>query len=585
MLRTSPLIDRAKALLPALPVLAFLVYFFGLPVLKILEGALYTPEAGFGLEQFRKITGNVVYAKVLSTTFVISFLTALISVVFGYPVAYFLSQLEIQSRARWVVWLLVPFWTSYLVKTFAWILILSRSGVLGNLTVGLGITKNPVSLVPSLAAVLICMVHGMLPLAVMTMLPIMQGINKQLTQAAETLGADRISSFFTVFLPLSAPGVAAGGLLVFITSLGFFITPALLGTPKETMVAQLVISAVLDLLNLPLAGALSVPLLVCAILVFIAYDRLAGLSSLSGEANTRRSDRLSAAFGAVLFSVGGVFSRLYYSAKRAAAPLAVETDLKSYVIVVFALLLIPIAVVIPISFTSSSFLAFPPTGFSLKWFKAFLVSPVWQAATIRSFLVATTTATFALVLGFGATLSMTRLPAKWAKSVFAFLIAPLIVPRIVIAVGLFYLYARLQLTGTNAGLVIGHTVLAIPYVVVTMSAAMKRFDWRLDDAARILGASAWKRLWTILLPLLLPGLIASFLFAFITSLDELTIAIFVSGGLKTTLPKQMWDEVQLSINPTLAAVSTMLVVVISISLILPVLLRRTTTRKIKEIGS
>jgi ABC-type spermidine/putrescine transport system permease subunit II len=573
VLASTALGRRANTLYSVLPALAFLVVFFGVPVFEILKGAVYTADAGLNLDQFKRLAGNAVYAKVLANTFIISFQTALLSVVVGYPVAYFLSQLGARWRSRWLIWILLPFWTSYLVKTFAWILILSHTGVLANLGLALGVTNEPVSLVPSRTGVLIGMVHGLLPLAVMTMLPIMQGINRQLTQAAETLGADRISAFFTVFLPLSAPGAAAGGLLVFITSLGFFITPALLGGPQETMAAQLAISAVLELLNLPFAGAISAVLLFCAILVFAAYDRLVGLSSLSGEASTESRGRISAAIGSMWFAVGRALSRLLAVTRRA-VPLPARWGLKSYTLAVAVMLSLPILVVVPIAFTSSSFLAFPPTGFSLRWFETFLFSPVWQAATLRSFLVATATAALALALGVGATLSLARLPQQWSKPVFAFLIAPLIVPRIVLAVGLFYLYARLGLSGTNVGLVLGHTVLAIPYVVVTMSATIKRFDWRLDDAARVLGASTAQRLRTVILPLLMPGLISSFLFAFITSLDELTIAIFVSGGLKTTLPKQMWDDMLLQLNPTLAAVATTLVVVISVAVFLAAFLKR-----------
>jgi len=141
-------------------------------------------------------------------------------------------------------------------------------------------------------------------------------------------------------------------------------------------------------------------------------------------------------------------------------------------------------------------------------------------------------------------------------------------------VGLFYLFARMGLTGTDAGLVLGHTVLAIPYVVVTMAAALKRYDWRLDDAAKILGASSSARLRTVMLPILLPSMASAFLFAFLTSFDELTIAIFVSGGLKTTLPKQMWDDMLLQVNPTLAAVSTTLLAIITLIIFAMAMLRR-----------
>jgi putative spermidine/putrescine transport system permease protein len=138
------------------------------------------------------------------------------------------------------------------------------------------------------------------------------------------------------------------------------------------------------------------------------------------------------------------------------------------------------------------------------------------------------------------------------------------VPRIVVAIGLLYLFASFGMTGSDLGLVIGHTILAIPYVVVTLSAGFRQFDWRLDDAARILGASMFGRLRTVLLPLLAGSITSALLFAFIVSFDDLTIAIFVSGGVNTTLPKQMWDSIQLAVTPTLAAVSTFLVLLITV---------------------
>ena len=344
----------------------------------------------------------------------------------------------------------------------------------------LGLLGGDASIVPSLAGVLIGMVHALLPLAVMTMLPIMQGIQQSLGQAAETLGAGPATRFFTVFLPLSAPGIAAAGLLVFITTLGFFIVPALLGSPRETMVAQLVIASVLELFDLRLAGALSALLLLCSIVVFYVYDRLAGLSSLAGEAPRRRG--ASGRMMGLLIALG----RLADPLARTASRMRAARPLRLYTLGVVALLVLPVIIVIPIAFTRGTFVSLPPQGFSLQWFETFLASPVWRAAFLRSFTVGFSTAALALALGFGATYALTRLSSRWAKPLFALFIAPLIVPRIVVAIGLLYLFARLGLTGTDAGLVIGHTVLALPYVVVTLAAGFKRFDWRLVDAAQIL---------------------------------------------------------------------------------------------------
>ena len=574
----SSWLSRARACLSAAPALAFLAVFFCLPVVEILQGAFYGAAGGISLSRFERLAATPVYAHVLGMTFLISLLTALGSVILGYPVAYMLAALSERSRSRWLVWLMIPFWTSYLVKTFAWILVLSRTGVLGTLLVSLGMKQAP-TLMPTLGAVIVGMVHALLPLAVMTMLPIMRSIGTQYRQAATTLGASNAQAFFSIYLPLSAPGVAAAALLVFITSLGFFVVPALLGSPRETMTAQLVISAVLDVFNLPFAGVLATVLLACSLVVFVLYDRVVGLSSLGGEApapgGRGRGMALSVLMpcGRAVDALHGAWRRVT-GRKNFAARGGMPLGLKVYSLIVIALLMLPIVIVLPIAFTKSDFLAFPPQGFSLRWFEAFLFSPVWQAALLRSIGVGLSTALAAVALGLGAALAMTRMSRAWSKSVFALLIAPLIVPRIVTAVGLFYLYARLGLAGTDAGLVIGHTVLAIPYVVVTLAAAFKGYDWRLDDAARILGANAWTRMRTVMLPLLLPAIASAFLFAFLTSFDELTIAIFVSGGLKTTLPKQMWDEIQLSVTPTLAAVSFVLIVAIALIVVLLSLFRR-----------
>jgi putative spermidine/putrescine transport system permease protein len=569
---------HAVRLLPIVPTLLFLLFFFIVPVGEILQGGLFNADGTFGLGQFERIAHTPVYAKVLWITFSISFLTAAISVLLGYPVAYLLSRLSARSRERWLLWIMLPFWTSYLVKTYAWMLLLSKTGVLSTIALALGLVSQTSGTIPSLTGVLIGMVHAMLPLAVMTMLPVMRGIDDRLAQAAETLGAERSTSFFTVFLPLSSPGVAAAGLLVFISSLGFFIVPALLGSPKETMIAQLVISSVLDLFDMRFAGALSTVLLLCSIAIFLVYDRLVGLSSLTGEVRDKRRGSRAQGLKLTLLMTAGRLSAPLVK-RRMMGPARAEGGfgpLRLYTFAILAVLVAPVLSVIPYAFTRSDFIAFPPRLFSFRWFGTFLQSPVWQSALIRSFEVGLGTAVLSLALGFGATLALTRMSQRASKPLFALLVAPLIVPRIVVAVGLLYLFANLGLTGTNLGLVIGHTVLAIPYVVVTLAAGFRQFDWRLDDAARVMGASPGRRIATIVLPLLMASVTAAFLFAFIVSFDDLTIAIFVSGGINTTLPKQMWDDIQLAITPTLAAVSTTLIVLIALVVFISSRLRRTT---------
>jgi putative spermidine/putrescine transport system permease protein len=153
----------------------------------------------------------------------------------------------------------------------------------------------------------------------------------------------------------------------------------------------------------------------------------------------------------------------------------------------------------------------------------------------------------------------------------------MILPHLIIAVALFYLYARIGLVGTSAGLVIGHTVIAVPYVVLTVMAVLKSYDQRLDQAAATLGARPSATIRRITLPLIRPGIISAAIFAFIISFDELTIALFTTGGLTATLPKQMWDDAVMKVSPALAAVSTLMLVFVSIMVLVAEWLRRRST--------
>jgi putative spermidine/putrescine transport system permease protein len=248
------------------------------------------------------------------------------------------------------------------------------------------------------------------------------------------------------------------------------------------------------------------------------------------------------------------------------------------VLAIVGFLALPALIVIPVSFTGGSFVNFPPEGLSLRWYDQYLGSNVWMEATVRSFAVAAVTGVLAMLLGVPAAFMLVRSRARAKTALLALILSPLIIPRIVVAVAVYVVYARIGLVGTSAGLVLGHTVLAVPYVVITMMAVLKTYDERLDQAAASLGASPWRTLTRITFPLLRGGMIASFLFAFITSFDELTIALFVSGGLVSTLPRQMWNDMLLQVNPTLAAVSTTMLVVITAIILGAEYLRRRATR-------
>jgi ABC-type spermidine/putrescine transport system permease subunit II len=219
------------------------------------------------------------------------------------------------------------------------------------------------------------------------------------------------------------------------------------------------------------------------------------------------------------------------------------------------------------SFSEAAFIQWPPIGFTLHNYAMFLTDPIYVGAMIRSLVVAFTSAALAMLIGVPAAFVLMRQRVPGKGIIFAGILAPMIIPHIIIAIALFYLYAQLGLVGTTVGLVLGHTVVSVPFVVVTIMAVLKNYDERLDQAAWSLGANKLKTLRYVTFPLILPGLIAAYLFAFVISLDELTIALFVSGGQTPTLPKQMWVDAIFKVNPMVTAVSTVVLVFVT-SLIL-----------------
>ncbi len=556
---------------PLFPAIAFLLVMMVYPVGRFLLLSVEArgPAGGWTTANYQRLLDGALYWRVLGITLRCAGWTTLLSVLFGYPVAYLIATSGNRLRARLTFWVMLPFWTSFLVRTFAWIVLLGRNGVLNQWLQGLGLIESPLRLLFTFPAVMVGMLHALMPLCVVTMVAVMEGIDGDLTRAAMTLGAPRGSTFWRIYFPLSLPGVAAGGLLVFISALGFFITPALLGSPHEIMLPQIILQQVQELLNWNFAGALAVLMVATVLVAFLLFDRLFGVSSLTGgSAGSRPPGRLARAGTAVLAGLGHGFDALGRLLPARRPRPGRRPVLFGFSLLVLGFLALPSLLMVPVSFTRIPLLDWPPQLFSWRWYQAFLGSATWQAATVRSFEVAGLTAVLSMLIGVPAAFGLVRGLRRGNAAVLALLLSPLIVPRIIIAVALFYLYARLDMVGTIAGLVLGHSILAIPYVVVTVMAVLKGYDIRLDNAAWSLGANRRRTLWHVTLPLLRAGLVAGFLFAFVTSFDELTIALFVTGGLGATLPKQMWDSAILQVDPTLAAVSTLLLLLITAVLLL-----------------
>ena len=234
---------------------------------------------------------------------------------------------------------------------------------------------------------------------------------------------------------------------------------------------------------------------------------------------------------------------------------------------IYLFLMLPILVVFPISLSSAPYMQFPPPGFSWQWYERYLDDPQWIDATWRSLYVGSATAVLALALGVQLAFSLVRGKFFGRGIVDRIAMAPVIVPTIILSVAVYGLFAKLKLIGEWYGLVVAHTVLALPVVVLVMVAGLRDFDRGLEQAAEGLGASRLSTLLRVTLPLLRPSLVSAGLLAFITSFDEVVVALFLSGP-NMTLPKKMFDNILMEIDPTIAAVSVMQIVLVTIVLVL-----------------
>lgn len=238
-------------------------------------------------------------------------------------------------------------------------------------------------------------------------------------------------------------------------------------------------------------------------------------------------------------------------------------------------LIAPVAVIIPLSFNAEAFFTYPMPGFSLRWYQRLMESADWQLAVRNSFVVAASTTAISVVFGVTAALGLMRIRRSLRGFFIGLFLAPMLVPIIVSGVGLYFFFARLGLVNTLAGLIMAHTMLAIPFVVVTVRAALAGFDESLMRAAASLGADPLSSFRWVMLPLIMPGILSGAVFAFVCSFDEIVVTLFLAGPEQRTLPRQMWAGVREQISPTILAVATLLLCVsVAIMLAMEAIRRR-----------
>lgn len=271
--------------------------FFGLtlPYLILVSALIIIPigwlfymsfigrDETFSFENYERMINSKAYIRIFITTFKISILTTLICALLGYPLTYFMSQLSQKWANIFLICVLIPFWTSLLVRTYAWLVILQKKGLVNNLLLDMDIISTPIKFVHNTSGTLIGMVHIMLPFLILPLYANMRTIDRDCVKAAASLGATPVRAFWTVFFPLSIPGLLAGLLIVFVLCLGFYVTPAVLGGGRVIMAAMKISSNIELYFSWGAASALGVVLLVVTMIILFIASKLVSIDQISSR--------------------------------------------------------------------------------------------------------------------------------------------------------------------------------------------------------------------------------------------------------------------------------------------------------------
>ncbi|MGP3933110.1 ABC transporter permease subunit [Nonomuraea sp. KM88] len=468
--------------------------------------------------------------QIVRETVVLGLITTVAAAVVGYPTAYALHRVR-RSRWRYVGLFIIfaPLLTSVVSRTYGWELILGDSGVLNSLLEPAGL--GPVELLYERSSVVIALVHILLPFMVFPITQSLGQLDPAFGEAAGDLGAGAFLRFVKVTLPLTMPGLIGGAQLVFALSISSFATPSLLGGGRVNVLATEIYDNVNNV-DWPLAAVSSYALLALAVVALGVFGWL-----------QRRSGRAEQ---------GGVTA--------AGAASTGARGWSVWLAIVYTYVLLPLVIIVINSFSSVSYGTWPPPGLSAKWYANLFEQEGLGAATLLSLEVAIAATVLAMVIGTAVAVALVRHRMPGRGPLQSFVLSPTVVPKVAFGFAGFIYLHRLGLFGGVAGLVVTHTVIVLPFVVIVVTAALMRADATLDAAAKDLGAAPLRAFRLATLPQVRPALIAAALFAFVVSFDEVDMTVFLLSPDQNTLPVWMFVYMQKFQDPTLAALSTLLIV-------------------------
>ncbi|WP_336331450.1 ABC transporter permease subunit [Pseudomonas putida] len=489
----------------------------------------YTPT----LENYQRALSSSGVWVLLGRTLATAGAATLIACLIAYPMAYYTSRVLRRGRMIAVLLVIIPLWTSLLMRIFAWRLILGESGVLNSLLVWSGILAEPTSaLLYNRFTVLLTFVYVSIPFIFISVYSALERIPHNLMEAATDCGASRFRAFRTVLWPLSKPGLAIGASLSFLMAVGDYVTPAMVGGMDGTMLGTVIASQFGSVGNWSYGATLAIILLVAVIALLTVVMRMAKVQGvLTGE-----SGELPAAEPA---------HGLLQKARRAAALTAFGLP--------YLFLYAPLVVIALLSFNTSAAQSFPMEGWSWRWYAEMAGNEALISALVRSLvtgawvlLVSVAGGTvFAMLLAFG--------HIRCAQTCERLLLVPLAIPGVVLGLTLVLTFQVLNIPAGLLRVVLGHCAFVMPVILTIVLARLRRLDPALNEASTDLGATPLQTFWHVSLPLMRSAIIGGALLGFTLSVDEVVVTVFLAGS-QPTLPVWVWNQMRFGFTPSVNAI-------------------------------
>jgi spermidine/putrescine transport system permease protein len=509
---------RGYALLS--PTMVWMLLVLATPLIILVTLSFWTQQyldfdRSFSINNYIDFYEKPIILKLLIKSVKISGIVTFVTVLLAYPAAYFIAFKVEKNKLMWLILITVPFWISYLLRIFAWKVVLGYKGVINSGLMSLGIIDAPLEFILyNPTAVVITLAHAWAAFAILPIYVSLEKIDRSLLEAAADLGEGPVMSFVRVTLPLSMPGIIAASLLIFIPTTGDYVTPNLVGGPTGIMIGNIIGSLFGKSNNWPLGAATAVmsmmfiTILVCAFLWFTKRVRNP-VTMIASE--TRKSDQ---------FGWLGIYTVIY-----------------------LVFIYMPVLVLPVFSFNDSIYVAFPLKGFTFKWYEDMANNTGMIVALMNSIKVGAVVAVLSTIFGTLAAKAVTRYRMPGREPVVGFIMLPLVIPGVILGIALLVMINTVGIPLSLFTIGVGHMLVCIPFSMLVMISCLEGFDKHLEEAALDLGENPWWTFWRVTFPLAIQGLIASLLLTFTISFDEFILAFFLSGT-DVTLPVFIWSQLR-----------------------------------------